>query len=267
MSAALEALTLGDLEALALGLETGRVALPSSVLGLRGLLSGEGAQAAVDLLGALSSAGVTPVLAASALRLVAAERRARQVERDALQLVWSGPETEGAASRDTSVVADELFQAARRSVLLSGYAVKQGKAVFRELAANLDHRPSLAVRMFLNVHRPYGDTRGDAELLRLFAEDFLAHQWPGSARPEVFYDPRALSSAPGPRACLHAKCIVIDDEHALVTSANFTEAALERNIEAGVLIHSPAFARQIVAQFETLAERGLLRRVPGIRSE
>ncbi|WP_309744892.1 hypothetical protein [Chamaesiphon sp. OTE_20_metabat_361] len=27
------------------------------------------------------------------------------------------------------------------------------------------------------------------------------------------------------RACLHAKCVVIDEEYLLVTSANFTEAA------------------------------------------
>nr|MBK7069634.1 phospholipase [Deltaproteobacteria bacterium] len=30
---------------------------------------------------------------------------------------------------------------------------------------------------------------------------------------------------PGPRAVLHAKCIVVDGERALVTCANFTEAA------------------------------------------
>ena len=34
---------------------------------------------------------------------------------------------------------------------------------------------------------------------------------------------------------LHAKAVVVDDRAAFVTSANLTEAALDRNIEVGVL--------------------------------
>jgi hypothetical protein len=47
-------------------------------------------------------------------------------------------------------------------------------------------------------------------------------------------------------------------------SANFTEAAHERNIEAGVLIADPVAARGMRAQFETLVAKNILRRVPGI---
>ncbi len=66
------------------------------------------------------------------------------------------------------------------------------------------------------------------------------------------------------KACLHAKCIVIDEERALITSANFTEAAQERNIEAGVMIADASLARALKAQFDTLVDRGALRRVPGL---
>ena len=63
---------------------------------------------------------------------------------------------------------------------------------------------------------------------------------------------------------LHAKCIIVDDELALVTSANFSEAAHSRNIEAGVLVDNAPFARALRRQFETLASSRLLLRVPGI---
>jgi len=53
-------------------------------------------------------------------------------------------------------------------------------------------------------------------------------------------------------------------ERLLVTSANFTEAAHERNIEAGVLLADLVAARAMRTQFETLVAKNILRRVPGL---
>lgn len=66
------------------------------------------------------------------------------------------------------------------------------------------------------------------------------------------------------RASLHAKCVVVDERMAFISSANFTEAAQIRNIEVGVLIRSEPFARQLAGHFMALADRRLLDRVPGI---
>lgn len=65
----------------------------------------------------------------------------------------------------------------------------------------------------------------------------------------------------GPRACLHAKCVVVDGTTSLVISANFTEAAQERNIEAGVLLRSASFATSLTAQFDALVQRGALKKL------
>ena len=53
---------------------------------------------------------------------------------------------------------------------------------------------------------------------------------------------------------------------AFVTSANFTEAAQDRNIEVGVLVRIPSFAVSLREQFDTLVNYRQLRRVPGIGS-
>ena len=60
------------------------------------------------------------------------------------------------------------------------------------------------------------------------------------------------------------KCIVIDEDRALITSANFTEAAHERNIEAGTVITDTILARSLRGQFDTLVDHGALKRVPGL---
>jgi phosphatidylserine/phosphatidylglycerophosphate/cardiolipin synthase-like enzyme len=74
----------------------------------------------------------------------------------------------------------------------------------------------------------------------------------------VFYDPRALDPE-GPGGVLHAKAVVADDEAVFVTSADLTEAALDRNIELGVLIRDRAFALTIGGYFRNLIDRALLK--------
>jgi phosphatidylserine/phosphatidylglycerophosphate/cardiolipin synthase-like enzyme len=85
--------------------------------------------------------------------------------------------------------------------------------------------------------------------------------WPGSLHPRVFYDPRSLDPE-GAGGVLHAKAVVADDEAVFVTSANLTEAALDRNIELGVLIRDRAFALTISSYFRNLIDRDLLKPLP-----
>lgn len=86
---------------------------------------------------------------------------------------------------------------------------------------------------------------------------------PRTRVPEIYYDPRALERDPARRASLHAKCIVVDREHAFISSANFTEAAQVRNIEVGVLIRSRLLASRLADHFEGLVMLGLLQPLPG----
>ena len=61
---------------------------------------------------------------------------------------------------------------------------------------------------------------------------------------------------------MHAKCVVVDGAQALVTSANFTEAAQERNIEVGLLVDAPALADRLEEHFASLIRDGHLERLP-----
>jgi phosphatidylserine/phosphatidylglycerophosphate/cardiolipin synthase-like enzyme len=108
------------------------------------------------------------------------------------------------------------------------------------------------------IQRKIGDSTPTEVILADFARRFREREWPRSRLPEVFYDPRSLTLDTDKRSSLHAKCVVIDRRVALVSSANFTEAAQVRNIEAGVLIHSATFAATLAEHFEVLAAQGLL---------
>lgn len=104
----------------------------------------------VDTLAGLAQAGMTPRQIAVVRRLVAAERRENQRLCDGVELVRSAPEVAGSASRDTGAVVRDLFRTARRSVLISNYAVdrpttaearERARALFVPLAEDLDRTP------------------------------------------------------------------------------------------------------------------------------
>jgi phosphatidylserine/phosphatidylglycerophosphate/cardiolipin synthase-like enzyme len=215
----------------------------------------------VDEVVRLQAEGISPNHLTLLLEASAALTEARSGHIDA-QLVWTGPESQTAQSRDTSVVVQELFGQARRDVLVSTFVVRQGALVFAPLARRMDELPELRARLFVHVGREWRDTVLDSELLREFSEEF-GREWPSARRPEVYYDPRGLLEQSDKRATWHAKCVIVDDDVALITSANFTEWAHQRNVEAGVLIRNREFVRQLRQQFESLVEGKLVRRLPG----
>jgi phosphatidylserine/phosphatidylglycerophosphate/cardiolipin synthase-like enzyme len=126
----------------------------------------------------------------------------------------------------------------------------------------MDECPDLAVRLFLHIGRDWRDTRHESEVVREFG-DVFRKEWPGARHPEIFYDPRTFAPEAANRATWHAKCVLVDDNVAFVTSANFTEWAHLRNVEAGVLVRDRRFASQLRAQFEGLIRATQVSRVPG----
>jgi phosphatidylserine/phosphatidylglycerophosphate/cardiolipin synthase-like enzyme len=173
-------------------------------------------------------------------------------------LVWSGPEVPGLHARDTRRVYEELLGCAERSIWASSYVFFDGPKTFEVLARRMESRPALRVTLLLNIQRQRSDTTTSEQLVRRFADRFWKIDWPGSSRPDVLYDPRALDSE-GPGGVLHAKAVVADDEAVFVTSANLTEAALDRNIELGVLIRDRTLALTVSGYFRSLVDRELLK--------
>lgn len=215
-----------------------------------------------DEIAGLSRDGLAPAHLALLLDASAEALEAKMSAASPIELVWTGPEDGHAQSRDTSVVARELFEMASRSVVVSTYIVDHTAALFEPLAKRMEQVPELLVRLFVDVKRERRDTRHESETVREFSEDFRK-KWPGSRLPEVFYDPRALALKSEDRATLHAKCIVVDDRLAFVTSANFTERAHQRNVEAGVLVRDDRFGSQLRAQFDVLVLECCVHRLPG----
>jgi hypothetical protein len=265
-----ELLPSATLTALAGAVERGALAAPFSRLRVGRYVSGEEAFVAIELLQRMHDAGLAGRQLAEALRLAAEVRRAGEVQPRPM-LVWSDLDLH--RSRDTKVVCSDLFRNAERSVVLSTFSIGHkageneaaGNPVLLPLAERMQERPAMQVRLFVNLKRRAGHKDVAIwEIEERFARWFCESLWPWEPRPEVYYDPRSVAGTGDEVACLHAKCVAVDDQRAFVTSANLTEAAHERNIEAGVLLEDASFARSLRKQFESLIDRGYVRRIPGI---
>jgi phosphatidylserine/phosphatidylglycerophosphate/cardiolipin synthase-like enzyme len=147
------------------------------------------------------------------------------------------------------------------SVWASTYVFFDGPKAFEVLARRMDARSELRVTLLLNIQRKKGDTTAADQVVRRFADRFWRTEWPGSTRPSVYYDPRALEQD-GLGGVLHAKGVVTDDKVVFVTSANLTEAAFDRNFELGLLVRDHALALSVSSHFRGLIDRGLLRPLP-----
>lgn len=250
----LATLSLPDLRALADALTQGRLAPPFSATSFSAAGFGVRANVLSELFEDLDLTAARRLVDA-----VIAERE-RPVPR--LELVWTGPEAPSSSSRDTWIVVRQLFESARKSVIVGGFSFDHGEEIFRPLHAVMrDH--GVRASFFLDLEQGKITTEVGAAFATRRIDRFFQHNWPfGDPRPDVFYDPRTAVPGP-PWVSLHAKCVVVDDARALVTSANFTDRGQTRNLEAGVLIEDPSFATKLASQWRALVSSGQVARYLG----
>jgi len=249
VTASLRDVALRDLERLAELLQAGALREPIADAALLSV-GLEHVAAALEWARALPTDTLRQVV-----QLLVAERRARAEPR--VELVWTGPDVPASLSRDTAVVVRELLASVQRSAIIAGYSFDHGADILRPLHEAMRTRAA-HVALYLDVPRapPGQDVIAH---LRQEIQRFLGENWPfGAPLPDLFFDPRTLPS--DSVVSLHAKCIVVDDERALITSANFTDRGQNRNVEVGALVEDAAFAAKLAGQWRGLTDAGLMRR-------
>jgi len=202
-----------------------------------------------------SVAAITAVV-----RLLRGERRRVAKEDLNPELIFTGPDLGGVKSRDTRVIVRELFESAKRSVLIVGYAFYGSDRIFKPLADRMAGNSDLSVRVIVNIHPERGLTA--EQTVRRFSEGFLQTSWPFHPRPEIYYSPGSFENQGSGLASVHAKLIVVDEKRVYLGSANFTTAAFQRNLEAGLRFRSMEIGDEVTSYFDKMISDGYLRLLP-----
>lgn len=144
--------------------------------------------------------------------------------RSDLTPVWTMPGNEANFGHLTSEF-HRLVQAARQSVTCASYNFEQTSQMWTVLKAASDQAGVVAVYVD-------GD-KADADKVRARLP-----------RATVY---RSAFLPSGKRVVSHAKFIIVDHAVLLVTSANFSFSAENRNVEFGLRINDPALAESVEA--------------------
>lgn len=170
----------------------------------------------------LADAGLTDGDNQSAAGVLRAIAGAKSLDRD-LTPVWTMPGNEAKVGHLTGEF-HRLVQAARQSVVCATYNFEQTSQMWKVLK-HASEQPGVVVTVYVD-----GD-KADAAKLK------------GQLPKATIFQSAELPS--GKRVVSHAKFIVIDHEVLLLTSANFSFSAENRNVEFGLLIRDSALAESV----------------------
>lgn len=191
--------------------------------------------------------GSTIALMLRSAASVSSKLRASQ----SIDIAWTGPSSAHVPVRMTAQVLVDLIDEARTQIIVVSFAAYKVAAVADALRNAVER--GVDIKLILETEEDSGG-RLSVDAADAFAE---LHQtvtfwvWPGAQRPQQ-------------GAAMHAKAVVVDGRVALVTSANLTGAALEKNMELGLVVRGGAAPRRLADHFLSLAASGALSQVhPG----
>jgi len=170
----------------------------------------------------LAAAGLDHTDSPRTTSVLAAIAGAKSVHRD-LTPVWTMPGNEAKVGHLTGEF-HRLVQAARVSITCATYNFEKTSQMWAVLKQSSE-RPGVVVMVYVD-----GDVSDAAR---------VKTQLP---RATIY---RSAELPTGKRVVSHAKFIVIDHALLLLTSANFSFSAENRNVEFGLLVHDASLAESV----------------------
>lgn len=149
-----------------------------------------------------------------------------------VELVWTGPSSRLVSTRRTEQALIEIIEAAKRSLFITSFVAYDVTAVTKALQAALAR--SVAVRLLLEESAEHGGrvSIDGASAMRAALPAAGIYRW-------AQQDEKFLGGA------VHAKVAVADESACFISSANLTGYAMEKNMEAGVVIRGGEVPAQL----------------------
>jgi cardiolipin synthase len=146
---------------------------------------------------------------------------------ESIDLVWTGPKTGLIPTRNTEQAIREVIEEAQKSLFIVSYVFYNATSIVNCL--NDATKRGVSVRILLESSTDHGGAvTGDGIA--------AMHRAVPDAHLYIWNPTEKAVSAGSLTAAVHAKCAVADHRIAFVTSANLTSAAMERNMELGILV-------------------------------
>ncbi|WP_219256697.1 DISARM system phospholipase D-like protein DrmC [Agrobacterium sp. S7/73] len=156
--------------------------------------------------------------------LLGAAHSRQQTQRDhSVELVWTGPTTPFVATRRTEQVLLDLIRQAKRELFVVSFVAYDVPSVIAAINDAIDRGVDTRILVEASLTQGGSLLVDPVATMRKAVPSARLYVW--TDRPHPFTNGR-----------VHAKVAVADGAIAFLTSANLTGHALEKNMEAGVLL-------------------------------
>lgn len=187
------------------------------------------------------SSGATPDFVAGLL-LGAAQAASRIGAKQRVEMVWTGPSSALVPSRRTEQVLLGIISGAKSRLFLTTFVASHADHVF----VALDEASKRGVDVSVLLEEKPGP----------MSENVVAHFRAHLPLATLYYWDRADHYGAGK---VHAKATVADGQVCLVTSANLTGYAMEKNMEIGVLVSGGDMPTKLLSHLDSLISTRVLR--------
>jgi len=140
-----------------------------------------------------------------------------------IELVWTGPTTPFASTRRTEQALLEVINGSTENIFITSFVSYDVESIL--MAINLACDRGVSVKILLELSLEQGGSVSIDGIGRMRALAPQAHLYAWREKTDVFA-----------HGSVHAKVAVADEKVCFITSANLTGYAMEKNMEAGVLI-------------------------------
>ena len=208
---------------------------------LSGVVGTPAATGVVDqLIDAWRATSVSAEEVASML-LAAGHIFTRAAKQQTTELVWTGPTTPFVSARRTEQALLQVINAAEQTLFITSFVAYDVSTIVKALNAANDR--GVVISMLLESSHDHGGsiTFDAIGKMRTLVPTARLYAWRDKADP--FSDGR-----------VHAKVAVTDGMMCFITSANLTGYAMEKNMEAGVLISGGNIPRLLDDHLRSLVD-------------
>ena len=184
----------------------------------------------------------------ASMLLAASHVYTKAASEQSTELVWTGPTTPFVSARRTEQALLQVINSAEQSLFITSFVAYDVSKIVKAL--NSANNRGVSISMLLESSKDHGgsiniDTIGKMHTLVPSAQ---LYSW--QDKTEDFTDGR-----------VHAKVAVADKTLCFITSANLTGYALERNMEAGVLILGGTIPQLLESHLKSLISTKIIMKV------
>lgn len=161
------------------------------------------------------------------------------------ELVWTGPTTPFVSARRTEQALLQVINAADQTLFITSFVAYDVSTIVKALNAASER--GVVISMLLESSQDHGGSISIDSIGKMKSLMPAAHIFAWKEKGEPFSDGR-----------VHAKVLVADNKVCFITSANLTGFAMEKNMEAGVLIKGGDIPRTLHQHLRSLVDMGVV---------